>query len=119
MRHSLIYEYVIKLYLKLCDWFLMIFWREEDMKLNITIELWQKGNWYLAKSPELDFIAQGKTAEEAKNNLLEVIKIQFYEMEETRTLKDYLAECGFEIKDDTIAPMNEIIGFERLTLQVA
>ncbi|HDZ00153.1 MAG TPA: hypothetical protein ENH52_01630 [Nitrospirae bacterium] len=37
------------------------------MKLNITIELWQKGNWYLAKAPELDFIAQGKTVEEAKD----------------------------------------------------
>ena len=34
------------------------------------------------------------------------------------TLKDYLTECGFEIKDDTIAPKNEIIGFEKLTLQV-
>lgn len=46
------------------------------MKLNITIELWQKENWYLDKSPELDFVAQGKTAEEAKSNLFEVIKIQ-------------------------------------------
>lgn len=89
------------------------------MKLNITIELWQKGNWYLAKSPELDFIAQGRTAEEAKSNLFEVITIQFNEMKETGTLKDYLTECGFEIKDDAIVPSNEIIGFERLTLQVA
>ncbi len=89
------------------------------MKLNITIELWQKENWYLAKSPELDFIAQGETAEEAKSNLFEVIKIQFHEMEEIGTLEDYLAECSFKVKDDTITPMNEIIGFERLTLQVA
>ncbi len=89
------------------------------MRLNITIELWQKGSWYIAKSPELDFIAQGRTAEKAKNNLLEVIKIQFHEMEEIGTLKDYLTECGFEIKDDTIVPMNDIIGFERVTLQVA
>ncbi len=89
------------------------------MKLNITVELWQKGDWYLAKSPELDFIAQGKTAEEAKSNLFEAIKIQFHEMEEMGTLNDYLTECGFKVKDNTIAPMNEIIGFERLTLQVA
>ncbi len=46
------------------------------MKLNFTIELWQKENWYLAKFPELDFIAQGKTVEEAKSNLTEVIEIQ-------------------------------------------
>lgn len=90
----------------------------KDMKLNITIELWQKGDWYLAKSPELDFIAQGKTVEEAKDNLVEVIQIQFQEMEEMGTLKDYLTECRFEVKDDTISPMNEIIGFEKSTLQI-
>lgn len=89
------------------------------MELNITIELWQKGKWYLAKSPELDFIAQGKTADEAKSNLFEVIKIQFQEMKEMGTLKDYLDECGFEIHDDIITPTNMVIGFERLTLQVA
>ncbi len=89
------------------------------MNLNITIEIWQKGKWFLAKSPELDFIAQGKTAEEAKKNLFEVIKIQFHEMEEIGTLNDYLTECGFEIKDDTVIPINEIIGFEKLSFKVA
>ncbi len=57
--------------------------------------------------------------EEAKSNLFEVIEIQFHEMEKMGTLKDYLTECGFEIKDDTIVPKNEIVGFERLILQVA
>jgi predicted RNase H-like HicB family nuclease len=93
--------------------------RLEIMELNITIELWQKGNWYLARSPELDFISQGRTVDEAKGNLFEIIKIQFTEMEEMGTLKEYLTECGFEIKDGTIAPLNEIIGFERLSLKVA
>ncbi len=88
------------------------------MNLNFTIEIWQKGKWFLAKSPELDFIAQGKTAEEAKRNLFEVIKIQFHEMEEIGTLNDYLTECGFEIKDDTVIPINEIIGFEKLSFKV-
>ena len=89
------------------------------MKINIAIELWQKGKGYLAKSPELDFIAQGKTADEAKSNLFEVIKIQFKEMEEMGTLKGYLDECGFEINDVIITTTNMVIGFERLTLQVA
>jgi predicted RNase H-like HicB family nuclease len=44
------------------------------MNLNVTIEVWRKGKWYIAKCPELDFISQGKTREEAKNNLLEVIQ---------------------------------------------
>ena len=89
------------------------------MFLNTTIELWQKGDWYIAKSPELDFVSQGKTREEAKKNLVEVINIQFQEMQEMGTLHEYLSECGFELKDDTIFPQNEMIGFERYSLEVA
>jgi predicted RNase H-like HicB family nuclease len=93
--------------------------RGEEMLLNITIELWQKSAWYIAKSPELDFVSQGKTREEAKKNLIEVIHIQFHEMQEMGTLHEYLAECGFELKNDTIFPKNEMIGFERYSLEVA
>ncbi|MFA6056537.1 MAG: hypothetical protein WC769_14315 [Thermodesulfovibrionales bacterium] len=89
------------------------------MKLKTTIELWQKGKWRVAKVPELDFVAQGLTSEEAKANLIEVINIQFAEMREMGTLEDYLAECGFILRDDTVEPENEIIGFERQILQVA
>ncbi len=62
------------------------------MKVNMTVEVWQKEAWYLAKCPELDFVAQGKDAEEAKRNLLEVMEIQFEEMSELGTLEDYLQE---------------------------
>lgn len=89
------------------------------MRLKATIELWQKGKWCIAKVPELDFIAQGKTIEEAKENLSEVIRIQFAEMKEMGTLEDYLAECGFIVRDDSVEPENEIIGFEKQVLQVA
>jgi len=40
-------------------------------------------------------------------------------MRATGTLEDYLAECGFVIKGDTVEPENEIIGFEKQVLQVA
>ncbi len=89
------------------------------MQLKATIELWQKENWYIARLPELDFVAQGKTIDEAKKNLIEVIKIQFAEMREMGMLADYLSECGFIVKDDTIEPVNEIVGFEKQVLQVA
>lgn len=88
------------------------------MKLRATIELWQKGKWCIAKIPELDFVAQGRTIDEAKANLLEVVGIQFAEMKEMGTFEDYLAECGFTIKGDSIEPENEIIGFERQLMQV-
>jgi predicted RNase H-like HicB family nuclease len=89
------------------------------MKLKATIELWQKGKWCIARVPELDFAAQGTTIEEAKSNLIEVVRIQFAEMREMGTLDDYLAECGLVVKGDTLEPENEIIGFERQVMQVA
>jgi len=88
------------------------------MKLQITIEIWKKGNWHLAYAPELDFISQGRTPEEAKKNLFEVIKIQFEEMEEMGTLKDYLLECGFEIKEDAIIPQAEMVEIEKSVLSL-
>lgn len=88
------------------------------MRLNITIELWRKEGWYLAKAPELDFVSQGKTLEEAKKNLEEVINIQFEEMQEMGTLEEYLSECGFKTENDTLIPLNEIVGFEKSSLQI-
>ena len=88
------------------------------MQLDFTIELWKKGKWYVARSPELDFVSQGKTREEARKNLEEVIRIQFEEMTEMGTLEDYLKECDFEIKNDTIFQNYEIIGFERSSLHI-
>ncbi len=73
-------------------------------ELNITIEIWRKGNTYLASSPELDFISQGATFEDAKKNLLEVIEIQFEEMTEMGTLDDYLLECGFLVEGNNSCP---------------
>lgn len=67
---------------------------EEKMKLSATIEIWERKNWYLARIPELDFVSQGRTIEEAKKNLSEVIQIQFKEMKRTGTLNDYLNFSG-------------------------
>lgn len=66
------------------------------MQIKATVEVWQKGKWCIARVPELDFVAQGPTADEAKANLREVIRIQFQEMSAMGTLADYLAECGFQ-----------------------
>ena len=89
------------------------------MDINITIEVWQKGKWFIAKCPELDFISQGATRDEAKKNLLEVIRIQFEEMDEIGTLNEYLAECGYDKLNGTIVPTVELIGFEKYSVQVA
>ncbi|MBP8692168.1 MAG: hypothetical protein KBI20_07940 [Sedimentibacter sp.] len=72
------------------------------MELQLTIEIRRKGDRYLARAQELDFISQGETLEEAKKNLLAGVRIQFEEMEEMGSLEEYLLECGFEIKGDMI-----------------
>ena len=89
------------------------------MDINITIEVWQKGEWFIAKCPELDFISQGKTREEAKKNHLEVIQIQFEEMSQINALDEYLTECGYEKQNNKIIPKTEMIGFEKYSLRVA
>ncbi len=88
------------------------------MRLQFTIEILKKEKWYLARAPELDFVSQGRTQEEAKRNLLEVIKIQFKEMEKMGTLEEYLQECGFDTKNGEIIPKTEMVGFERSVVTV-
>ena len=72
------------------------------MEINITVEVWQKRKWFVSKCPELDFISQGKTRDDARKNLLEVIQIQIEEMKKMGTLNDYMAECGYERNDRRI-----------------
>ena len=89
------------------------------MEINITVEVWQKGKWFVSKCPELDFISQGKTRDDARKNLLEVIQIQIEEMKKMGTLNDYMAECGYERNDGNILSLPEMIGFEKYPLKVA
>jgi len=88
------------------------------MQLKTTIEIWQKGRWFVAKCPELDFVSQGKTAEEAKRNLLEVIQIQLEEMTALGTLDDYLLECGYVREKGSFTSQSEMVSFEKSVVQV-
>ena len=81
--------------------------------LKITIEFWREGCIYLARSPELDMVAQGDSLEEAKRNLLEVVAIQFEEMKELGTLDEFLLESGYKSKDEIVESEKEIIGFDK------
>lgn len=92
--------------------------QEVEMKLKVTIETWAKGSLYIAKCSELDFISQGKSPEEAKRNLLEVIQIQFEEMNELGTLDEYLQECGYKLENGNAIPMTEMVGFQKQALDI-
>ena len=88
------------------------------MQLKTTIEICQKGRWFVAKCPELDFVSQGETTEEAKRNLLEVIQIQLEEMTTLGTLDDYLLECGYVREKGSFTSQSEMVGFEKSAVQV-
>jgi len=48
--------------------------KAEMKTLKMTIEFWKEGNLYLARSPELDMVAQGDSLEEAKKISLRSLK---------------------------------------------
>ena len=100
------------------DWSVLRKEGESPLKVNMTVEVWQKEARYLARCPELDFVAQGKDAEEAKRNLLEVMEIQFEEMSELGTLEDYLQECGYTLKDNIAISLSELVAFEKSAVLV-
>ena len=83
------------------------------MKIPITLEIVRKGNWYIARAVELDFVTQGRTPEEAKKNLMEVISIQFEEMARDGVLEEYLEECGYT-RELSFTP--ELIALEKIEL---
>jgi predicted RNase H-like HicB family nuclease len=86
--------------------------------LKVTIEFWKEGKLYLARTPELDIVAQGETLEEAKRNLLEVNQIQFKEMKELGTLDEFLQEAGYVLRDKVAESGKEILGFDKSLVKV-
>ncbi len=91
---------------------------DRSLSFNAFFQIWKKGAWYLAKCPELDFVSQGRTRQEAQDNLMEVIEIQFKEMSRMGTLEEYLDECGYELRENVAIPQTEMVGFEKLDMQV-
>ena len=89
------------------------------MEMNITIELWQSENGFVAKCPELDLAAQGRTREEARVNLLEIMEIRFQEMVKLGQLNDSLPERGSEKHDSTVTPQVELVAWEKHRVKVA
>ncbi|MBT9141155.1 MAG: hypothetical protein DDT30_01742 [Dehalococcoidia bacterium] len=81
--------------------------------LKTTIEFWREGNLYIARSPELDMVAQGSSLEEARQNLLEIIEIQFEEMKELGTLEEFLSEAGYDLEGGVTGSKREIISFDK------
>ncbi len=49
------------------------------IKKNFTASVWQEDNWFVAHCNEFEIASQGKTKDEALNNLKEAIELHFEE----------------------------------------
>ncbi len=89
-------------------------------KLAITEEIWKEGNMYTSYCPELDIAACGHTIEDAKKNLIEVIKIQIEETAKMGTLDELLWKAGYDIESgkDVLELDREIVQFEKVQVPV-
>ncbi len=58
--------------------------------LNVTIELWKQGKYFIAFCPELSLFARKKTEKEAKETLIETAQNLFKSLCDKNILKSYL-----------------------------
>ncbi len=47
------------------------------MKRSFTASVWKEGRWFVAQCREVDVASQGKTEEDALENLQEALKLHF------------------------------------------
>ena len=47
------------------------------MKEEFTATVWQEGDWYVAQCREFEIASQGRTKDEALDNLSEAIEVHF------------------------------------------
>jgi predicted RNase H-like HicB family nuclease len=53
--------------------------RRFSMKRKFRVTVWQEGNWFVAQCLEVDVASQGKTKQEALENLSEALELHFDE----------------------------------------
>jgi len=62
-------------------------------KTSFKASVWQEGNWFVAQCLDIDIASQGKTREEALNNLREALELHFEEPRATETPELVLIEA--------------------------
>ena len=88
--------------------------------LVVTEEIWKEGNMYTAYCPELDVASCGRSVEEARKNLMEVIQIQLEETARLGTLKEFLEEAGYspDTSEPTLQLDKQVVAFDQLTVSL-
>ncbi len=94
------------------------------MVVRVFAQIKLEGGYYISNCPQFDVWSQGRTREEAKNNLIEAVSLFLVSCYERGTLDEALLDCGYravaqphgaaEIKEKTppgMTPINIQIPF--------
>ena len=63
---------------------------EFDMVWVLDGSIWQEGDWYVSHCKDLEIASQGKTVQEARENLEEAIRL-FFEVASYTEVMEYLS----------------------------
>ena len=69
--------------------------------IRFTAQVWKEGGVYVAYSPELDISSCGDSPNQAKSRLREAATLFLEEAAHMGTLREILAEAGFEKRGNT------------------
>ncbi|BBD55375.1 type II toxin-antitoxin system HicB family antitoxin [Planktothrix agardhii] len=76
--------------------------------IEVRLEIFQEGNFYVALCPDLDVSSFGETLEEAKQSVQEALEAFFEECEIMGTLSIVLEEAGFMQQNGNWLPRQPI-----------
>lgn len=85
--------------------------------ISLLVHVWKEGGAYVAHAPELDVSSCGASADQARVRLREALGLFLEEAARRGTLRDILAETGFEKHGKTYRA-RRILAREKVTLAV-
>lgn len=73
-----------------------------EMQIKLPITFQKREKWILAGCSQLDIFSQGKTKEQALENLSEALRLFIFSCLQNNTLTQVLEECGFRLTNDPV-----------------
>ena len=86
----------------------------KSVSADITVMLYQQGDYIVAYCPALDLSSYGKTESEAKVSFAEALDIFLEYCEEHGTLEQNLVACGWKLRQGYLQPDEVSVPMELL-----
>lgn len=84
--------------------------------LNVTVELWKQGKYFVTFCPELSLFSRKKTEKEAKETLINIAQNLFKKLCDEKALDTYLEYAGMEKIPPDLKENKSLIRIEEVTL---